>query len=685
MSRARLSEELNRLLPGEQWKRVREGILAAANYSGQRTDQLRQNIDEANRLKTGVLVNGTVDFTSTTNADLSGFAWVIDYQIFQQTAAESITVDAPDADFPRPDIFVGLDDGSIEYRAGTVDEFGNVEEPTFNPVSEVLLRAVTRNPDNTNDEEETEAGASAFVSKVATGTEVMQGSLAIATLAQGQNDYVRADPNGKLQVVRGDKAGARATLQGTPGWARILTINCDFTRQLNYGLTMELSAVESNDYQTAKLTFYIRFNSSGVIQDSSLLLFGKVTPARYKIVKIDTDTYELWFQHFTSLTLYVWRPLFSFGSIDKYTLYTNQPITSLPAGDQLDFVEYGGGTELDADIVDALEASLTDSPGTSNRYVTVNLLNSYAYVQEAPNDGKGYVRLSESWTQVSPYHLAQAGATDGQVLTWNAANGRYEPATPSGGGGGSLWTEGSGFIYRNTPVVIGDSSWSNSASLTVKGNATAGSWVFKAQDSSGSNLIALLNDRRLWMYSDIINIGNNPSGATGVTIKSYYTGGNSNVFAVLDSSNNTLFKVFANGAIGISTDRLVLGNPSSSPFTGITVKVPGTGFTFAHQIQDSTGTSNLDIYANGGIFSNSFRNGFGIKTGVIAGGSHFKGSGTGTGEIFVVQNGANQRAFEIRGNRQILMHALPISDPGLAESLYKYNDGTRTYICISEG
>lgn len=55
-------------------------------------------------------------------------------------------------------------------------------------------------------------------------------------------------------------------------------------------------------------------------------------------------------------------------------------------------------------------------------------------IPEAPNDGFAYTRKSDAWARLTPYDLAQEGATDGQVLTWVAANSRYEPVTPSGGG-----------------------------------------------------------------------------------------------------------------------------------------------------------------------------------------------------------------------------------------------------------
>lgn len=147
-TRAQLSETLNRLLPGEQYKRIREAILASANYSGQRTDQLRQSIDEANRVRTGLLVSGTIDITSDTSATLSGYAWVVDFAVQQPTAASTLTITAPDSLYPREDYFIGTDSGSIIYRAGTVDSLGNSRPPSYNSATEVVLVRVVRNPDS---------------------------------------------------------------------------------------------------------------------------------------------------------------------------------------------------------------------------------------------------------------------------------------------------------------------------------------------------------------------------------------------------------------------------------------------------------------------------------------------------------------------------------------------------------
>lgn len=153
---SRLSETLNRLLPGEQYKRIREGIMAAADYSGVRTDRLRQSIDETTRLRTGILVNGTLVLSSDTQAILSGWSWVIDFAVQQPDGPVTITVLPEDSTYPRPDYFIGLADGSIAYRPSTIDQFGNSIPPAVE-ADEVLLRIIQRNPDGSTTEQAPEA------------------------------------------------------------------------------------------------------------------------------------------------------------------------------------------------------------------------------------------------------------------------------------------------------------------------------------------------------------------------------------------------------------------------------------------------------------------------------------------------------------------------------------------------
>lgn len=305
-----------------------------------------------------VVVRGTLTLPTATT--LSGEDWstVVGENEYNEFDIAIDPIQDKPANWNRRDIVIQNSAGVVTYIPGDELEEGIVQPAT--PAGQLLLAFIDRTPAGDNTVYLTEEDASDFVSKSATGNQTIQSDLTLSVLTGGNLDYLRTDPNGKLQLVRGDKVGLRVTEQGTVGWARVIRINTNIPTQLNYGMTIELSAVESNDYQTAKLSFYIRFNSSSVIQDSSCLLFGKSTPARYKIVKISTSVYELWLEHATTLTMYIWRPLMSFGSVDKYTFYHREPITALPAGDQLDFED--SNAEILSDIA-ALETWLLDLEG----------------------------------------------------------------------------------------------------------------------------------------------------------------------------------------------------------------------------------------------------------------------------------------------------------------------------------
>lgn len=339
-ARAQLSEKINRLLPGEEYKRIRQAILEAASYSGQRTEELRQTIDEANRIKTGRLAKGTVVFTGPTSADLSGFAWAIDYVIHQQDGNETIPVQAPHPTYPRPDIFVGTGDASIIYRAGEVDEDGNVQEPSYDPVTEVLLRAVMRNPDLSNEEDQGSPGTSSFVSKVATGTEVMQGNLAIAPQSGQLPNIASFDNNGVPRRSNPAIAGYYSTLQGIGGFSRILTITIDPAVQLNYYAVMEFSGI-STKYEKGFLWVQFRINSAGNIVQNGLKCFGEFDVTKYTLIKTSPTTYTLFAAHDEVNSFYRFRPKSQFGASFRYVYHQLEAkVNPLPAGDRHLFSAY---------------------------------------------------------------------------------------------------------------------------------------------------------------------------------------------------------------------------------------------------------------------------------------------------------------------------------------------------------
>lgn len=149
MANPKLSEALIKLLPGEANKRIRQGILLAATEGKAEARTVKNEINQENRLKTGVLGVGTIEFTSGTSADLDRFAWVIDFANYQPDAL-TLAVQAPHPTVSRPDIFTGNALGQITYYPGTVDAEGNAFAPSV-PDGEVLLRQVNRNPNGGNE------------------------------------------------------------------------------------------------------------------------------------------------------------------------------------------------------------------------------------------------------------------------------------------------------------------------------------------------------------------------------------------------------------------------------------------------------------------------------------------------------------------------------------------------------
>lgn len=150
MSRAKLAEELKRLLPDESMKRVRQAILLAYSGAAGVARGVRNEIDQENRLRTGILVNGQVNITSPTSATLTDWAWVIDFAV-QQNNGQTFTILAPDAEFVRVDFFHGDNTGIIHYTPGIIDIEGNSIFPNI-PQDHVILKKILRNPDGSNTE-----------------------------------------------------------------------------------------------------------------------------------------------------------------------------------------------------------------------------------------------------------------------------------------------------------------------------------------------------------------------------------------------------------------------------------------------------------------------------------------------------------------------------------------------------
>jgi hypothetical protein len=154
MPRSKLAEEIKRLLPNEKEKRIRQAIMKAYGGAAAVAVGVKNTISQENRLRNGTLVEGIINFTSPTSASLSGWAWVIDYQI-QEGSDQTIAITAPNDSFSRVDYFHGDDEGVIHYAPGILDEDGNSIFPTI-PDGNIILKKILRNTDGTNLEQTAE-------------------------------------------------------------------------------------------------------------------------------------------------------------------------------------------------------------------------------------------------------------------------------------------------------------------------------------------------------------------------------------------------------------------------------------------------------------------------------------------------------------------------------------------------
>jgi len=374
-----------------------------------------------------------------------------------------------------------------------------------------------------------------------------------------------------------------------------------------------------------------------------------------------------------------------------------------------DYREIGGGTSIHNDLEgiqggiegeryhvnknvnDALEAGT--SPATANPFVTVSALNSYAYVQESPNDGKAYVRKSNVWAQLSPFDLKQEGATDGQALVWSVANSRYQPGTVGGGGGGSsLWEQGTAFIYRIDSVQIGRSTKANpNSKLAVNSDQAGGPGKkyieFLNHDSTvehfSINQYGQLrtSDRTSVFGGATINLANQ-----GFTFKGNGSNGVGNVFRILSATDVVLFEINSNlaGAFNLRQTNLNVGSPTVNlALDGSTFKGKGNnGVNSVFSVNNSLDAKLFEIYSNAsggnGVVIHSHSLKVGSPTVNLAlDGSTFKGSDStlNTRMIFTVLNSNEGIALNITGARNIITPGIynQTNDPLIQGMLW--NDG----------
>jgi hypothetical protein len=278
----------------------------------------------------------------------------------------------------------------------------------------------------------------------------------------------------------------------------------------------------------------------------------------------------------------------------------------------------------------------------------------------------------------SPYDLTQVGASDADVLTWVAANSRYEPVAPSGGG--SLFTDATSFIYRDGPVQVGKTTATDGASgnnVTLVAQSKFSNSTYKMVQflsNSGTELFHLRNDG-LSTYSGNVSFGgagaltnvgliSKSSGDTGSTLAARFT----------NNSGAVLMDIFGDSTVRFVSSRVgIQATPASN--IAFSVKTPATN-QFSLALYTAAGgfgmlvNNNMDLMPIGGAFFGN-PNGFTAPTGRV----NIRGAGTTTANTLLLEDSAGTDNAVFLDNGQIRMLRLPVASAGLAVGSLWNNSG----------
>lgn len=370
-------------------------------------------------------------------------------------------------------------------------------------------------------------------------------------------------------------------------------------------------------------------------------------------------------------------------------LISTKRIKGPNAVDADDYATLGQVPDIDPAILAALNASLADSPGALNRYVSLNLLNSYGYVQEAPINGNWYARKDGAWSAFTPFTVAGT-PTAGHVVTSVAGVPTWQ--APSGGGG-SKWTDGVNFIYRIGRVVIGQTTLPNSDSFfhvktgtITNGNSKTISFI----NSNDVEYFSVTHNGFFNFNSSILRFNNPVSNAIwnfGFVYKGGAINGNSgSIFTLLASNDAPQFEVRTGFGAIFHNPLLKIGGISSTNNAegGPTIKGGAVNGNFGNlfTILNSAEGLVMQIRPTRFIFYPTLFY-VGNPTTPITGGAHFKGLFNNTAAIYRIDNSSDLIAVEVRGNRQILLPGVlaQTTDPLVAGALW--NDSG--FVKISAG
>lgn len=155
-----------------------------------------------------------------------------------------------------------------------------------------------------------------------------------------------------------------SSLQGTVGWAKIVTLSPVPGEQLEYSIVVDVSYISDvEQFYYGNVVFHVEYLIDGTISYIVARSNGNVSPSDF--VLVDTGDLELYFQHSTANSEIRFKSVVS--RIDDYfTLHDKLAIIpSLPVGDQYEFEEISDQTIYD-DLIDSADLKVVG--GTSGEY-----------------------------------------------------------------------------------------------------------------------------------------------------------------------------------------------------------------------------------------------------------------------------------------------------------------------------
>lgn len=303
------------------------------------------------------------------------------------------------------------------------------------------------------------------------------------------------------------------------------------------------------------------------------------------------------------------------------------------------------GGALDTDVVFAIR-DLLDVDNftiTGDGDVTAN-----SFIKTGGTSAQ-YLKADGSVSGVSPYILDQEGASDAQVLTWVAANSRYEPVTPSAGS--SNWTVVGSDIYRNSAVAVGRTTIPTGATFAVQAIASGSGNVFQLLNNSASTLVEINNLGYYGFTGADFSIGQGAGSGTHFVYKSSLNGSNTLVFSLKDSLNVDFARWGANGNYYQKSHLMQIGTTTvGQGFIYQSNSTSGGDNVFVGR--NSAGTVQWYFKGDGGLVVLNPRMSIGSASATVTNGVYIQGNSN-SAILLGISNNSAVRVFDVYGNGNI--------------------------------